>query len=200
MFIENHLYTYTCAFIILVCMRIHIYPETKNGPKTFNIKLEKFKRKQGTICSGDQNQKEQPGYLMVNNTRDIASCIHGTCAKTVVVSFHSWNKYIVQFAVPLGETLKKTIILELQWEVTHLRFCLFRVIVFLQSCQVPPKDLHLSKVFWLNFLDKLQLAWLTEEKWNQLAKACLFQWCASINMDSRLMRCQNWLHEATQFV
>lgn len=147
MFIENHLYTYTCAFIILVCMRIHIYPETKNGPKTFNIKLEKFKRKQGTICSGDQNQKEQPGYLMVNNTRDIASCIHGTCAKTVVVSFHSWNKYIVQFAVPLGETLKKTIILELQWEVTHLRFCLFRVIVFLQSCQVPPKDLHLSKVF-----------------------------------------------------
>jgi hypothetical protein len=65
---------------------------------------------------------------------------------------------------------------------------------------VPPKDLHLSKVFWLNFLDKLQLAWLTEEKWNQLAKACLFQWCASINMDSRLMRCQNWLHEATQFI
>ena len=44
---------------------------------------------------------------MVNNTRDIASCIHGTCAKTVVVSFHSWNKYIVQFAVPLGEHWKK---------------------------------------------------------------------------------------------
>ena len=45
MFIETHLYTYTCAFIILVCMRIHIYPETKNGPKTFNIKLKKIKRK-----------------------------------------------------------------------------------------------------------------------------------------------------------
>ena len=78
------------------------------APKHSISSSKSSKEKQGTICSGNLNQKEKPGYLMANNTRDIASCIHGTCAKTVVVSFHSWNKCIVQFAVPLGETLKQS--------------------------------------------------------------------------------------------
>lgn len=123
------------------------------APKHSISSSKNSKEKQGTICSGDQNQKEQPGYVMVNNTRDIASCIHGTCAKTVVVSFHSWNKYIVQFAVPLGETLKKK---QSSWNYNgKLLIYVFVFFVSLSFCKVAkcrPKICICQKFFDWTFL------------------------------------------------